>query len=197
MSAKRRRRWVARKGRSRRRWRRPWRTCGAAGHCTTCERNRRDHGEPKRHRDHDEADDGLLAGLERLAGELDRQRLPGRAWAGPQRMGRRLRWTWWAGPVGAIAAAILLSVMLLYRSSDPGPGARPAPLVSLPSVPVPGSPPVQAMRPGPAMLDAAVLAHMRLGVPDVTLPAPVPVVSRTGGPDSYTWEIPEIQLPEL
>ena len=140
----------------------------------------------------------LLADLERLAGRLDRERFPGPAWAAstaapPRRHGRLLRL---GVAAAALAAGLLLSVLLYQRSIGPDRSAPPAPMAYLPPVPAP-VPPTPALRPLPTMLDAAVLAYMQLGVPDVTLPAPVPTGSQAGGPDSYTWEIPEIHLPEL
>jgi hypothetical protein len=146
---------------------------------------------------HNEAGDGLLAGLERLAGELDRQQLSGRVWHGPPKARRRLPWVWWVGPVGAVAAGIVLSVMLLHRTNDPGEGARPLALGSMPVEPEPPLASVQTLRPAPMMLDAAVLAHLRLGVPDVTSPPSVPGMARSPYLDGCNWEIPDIRLPEL
>jgi hypothetical protein len=145
----------------------------------------------------DKAGDRLQADLERLACLLDQQRFAGRAWSGPPMQASRLRLAWWAVPIGAAAAGLVLGVVLHHRAAGPGEGVRTAAVASLPSVPVPKPMPSKAARPGPSMLDAAALAHVQLGVPDVTLPAPVPTVARPVGPESYTWEIPEIHPSEL
>ncbi len=148
-----------------------------------------------------ESNEPLLKNLQELADHIDQARFPGQAWTASKASPLRQRHTlWFVAPGAALAASVLLGVMLWHRPAGTGPGNAQGPLASLP-VEGARAQTQPALRQQATFLDIGVLARVTLAVPDMNLPvgsvALPSVGSRLTGPDSYTWNIPEICFPSL
>lgn len=150
-----------------------------------------------------EKDAALLEQLEQLAGRLDGQRYPGRAWSVERARhgGHAYRIAWRiAAQAGAIAATVLVAVML-YRTAPrqvPETTGVPDPIAHVPPVATVASPSVPDVSAG---LDVGLLARTDLRPREVDLAVPAvrtaPSVGRVGGPESYSWRTPELRLAGL
>lgn len=144
--------------------------------------------------------DPLLKTFQQMADRIDRARFPGQAWpASAARSARRHRLLRFIVPAAAMAASILVGMMLYPDLASHGKRQIPPQFAALPTGPA--STQATPLHPQPTFLDTAVLADVRLSAPDMNLaadPVALPSVgSRLGGPDSYTWDIPEIHLSSL
>lgn len=141
----------------------------------------------------DNADDALdvqdvLEGLNTLAGALEAERYPGRAWSPPR---RPRQWLMWAAAGAATAAAVLLAAGLSWW------GSRPRGAASEQRTPIvkdsPASPPAAAKKSKidwdvPSAVTPSLAGAVDFSIPSVSL-------TPSSSTSASDWNIPSLSFP--